>query len=171
MSAADGDDRALVDRFLDMLAAEAGASRNTLLAYRSDLEAAARGDRRRSSRRRRDELERLGAAWAALAPSTVARRSAALRRFFGFLLDEGLRADDPSRGAAAADAAAAAAARSSIRDEVEAMFAAVEERGGERPAAGAAQPGPARTALRLGAARDRAGVAAAPRGPRRASRS
>ena len=34
-------DRALVDRFLDMMAAEAGAARNTLAAYRSDLEAAA----------------------------------------------------------------------------------------------------------------------------------
>jgi integrase/recombinase XerD len=31
-----------------------------------------------------------------LAPSTVARRSAALRRFFGFLIDEGFRRDDPS---------------------------------------------------------------------------
>jgi len=36
-----GGDRALVDRFLDMMAAEAGAARNTLAAYRSDLEAAA----------------------------------------------------------------------------------------------------------------------------------
>ena len=32
------DDRALVDRFLDMLAAEAGSSRHTLDAYRNDLE-------------------------------------------------------------------------------------------------------------------------------------
>ena len=35
------DDRALVDRFLDMMAAEAGASRHTLAAYRNDLERAA----------------------------------------------------------------------------------------------------------------------------------
>ena len=35
------DDRALIDRFLDMLAAEAGAARNTLLAYRTDLEGSA----------------------------------------------------------------------------------------------------------------------------------
>ena len=33
------EDRALVDRFCDMMAAEVGASRNTLLAYRRDLEA------------------------------------------------------------------------------------------------------------------------------------
>ena len=35
------DDRALVDRFLDMLAAEAGASPHTLSAYRADLNRAA----------------------------------------------------------------------------------------------------------------------------------
>ena len=32
-----GDDRALVDRFLEMMAAEAGAAANTIAAYRSDL--------------------------------------------------------------------------------------------------------------------------------------
>ena len=31
------DDRALVDRFLDMMAAEAGSSRHTIAAYRNDL--------------------------------------------------------------------------------------------------------------------------------------
>jgi integrase/recombinase XerD len=35
------DDRALVDRFLDMMAAEAGASKHTLAAYRNDLGQAA----------------------------------------------------------------------------------------------------------------------------------
>ena len=35
------DDQALVDRFLDMMAAEAGASRHTLAAYRNDLERSA----------------------------------------------------------------------------------------------------------------------------------
>ncbi len=34
-------DRALVDRFLDMMAAEAGASRHTLAAYQNDLARAA----------------------------------------------------------------------------------------------------------------------------------
>ena len=89
------EDRALVDRFCDMMAAEIGASRNTLLAYRRDLEAAAEtvGTLEHAGT---PELSRLGEAWAQLAPSTVARRSAALRRFYGFLLDEGMRADDPS---------------------------------------------------------------------------
>lgn len=89
------DDRALVDRFLDMMAAEAGSSRHTLSAYMNDLERAAEsvGTLGGASA---DDLSRLGAAWADLAPSTVARRSAALRRFYGFLVDDGLRKDDPS---------------------------------------------------------------------------
>ena len=120
------EDRALVDRFCDMLAAEVGASRNTLLAYRRDLEATSEaiGSLEGAGTA---ELKRLGEAWASLAPSTVARRSAALRRFYGFLLDEGLRPDDPS----------AALPRPSLQrplprvldtGEVEAMFAAVGER-------------------------------------------
>jgi len=89
------DDRALVDRFLDMMAAEAGSSRHTLNAYRNDLDRAAETVGSLGGARA-DDLSRLGAAWAELAPSTVARRSAALRRFYGFLVDDGLRKDDPS---------------------------------------------------------------------------
>ena len=83
------DDRALVDRFLDMMAAEAGASRHTIAAYRSDLDRACEILGVLGSVTPTD-VSRLGASWAELAPSTVARRSAALRRFFGFLVDEGL---------------------------------------------------------------------------------
>ena len=89
-------DAALVDRFLDMMAAEAGASRHTLAAYRNDLERAAEGVHGELSSASADELSGLGAQWASLAPSTVARRSAALRRFYAFLVDDGLRTDDPS---------------------------------------------------------------------------
>ena len=121
-----GADRALVDRFCDMMAAEAGASRNTLLAYRRDLDAAAEVvlslERAGTS-----ELSRLGEAWTALAPSTVARRSAALRRFFGFLFDEGLRGDDPS---SALPRPRLQRPLPKILDtsEVDAIFAVVEER-------------------------------------------
>jgi integrase/recombinase XerD len=90
------EDRALFDRFLDMMAAEAGASRNTLAAYRADLERAAESLGEPIGTANSDALARLGAQWRDLAPSTVARRSATLRRFFGFLLDEGIRKDDPS---------------------------------------------------------------------------
>jgi integrase/recombinase XerD len=90
------DDRALIDRFLDMMAAEAGASRHTLAAYRSDLERASEAMSGVLGAATTEDLSKLGAKWAELAPSTVARRSAALRRFFGFLMDDGLRSDDPS---------------------------------------------------------------------------
>ena len=90
------EDRALVDRFLDMMAAEAGASRNTLAAYRTDLERTADSLGGRLGDADGDALSKLGTLWRDLAPSTVSRRSAALRRFFGFLVDEGLRKDDPS---------------------------------------------------------------------------
>ncbi|QNN68539.1 tyrosine recombinase [Sphingomonas lutea] len=79
-----------------MMAAEAGASRHTLAAYRNDLEQTAASLGSALGKASATDLSRLGEAWADLAPSTVARRSAALRRFYGFLLDEGLRGDDPS---------------------------------------------------------------------------
>jgi len=80
-----------------MLAAERGAARNTLLAYRRDLDAAcaAIGDVAQADA---GGLAKLAAAWADVAPSTLARRCSALRQFYGFLIDEGLRDSDPSPG-------------------------------------------------------------------------
>ena len=78
-----------------MLAAERGAAANTLLAYRRDLEGAeeAIGDLVTADG---PALASLGAAWAGLAPSSLARKCSALRQFYGFLIDEGWRKDDPS---------------------------------------------------------------------------
>jgi integrase/recombinase XerD len=120
------EDRALVDRFCDMMAAEIGASRNTLLAYRRDLEAAVEtvGSLERAGT---SELSMLGEAWAELAPSTVARRSAALRRFYGFLLDDGMRADDPS-SALPKPRLQRPLPRILESGEVEAIFTVIEER-------------------------------------------
>ena len=120
------DDRALVDRFFDMMAAEVGASRNTLLAYRRDLEAAAEtvGSLEQAGVA---ELAKLGEAWADLAPSTVARRSAALRRFYGFLFDEGMRKDDPS-AALPKPRLQRPLPRVLDNEEVAAMFRVVEDR-------------------------------------------
>lgn len=121
------EDRALVDRFLDMMAAEAGASRNTLAAYRADLERTAEALGGALGTADSDALSSLGGKWSDLASSTVARRSAALRRFFGFLMEEGIRKDDPS----------AALPRPAIErplpkildsDEVSALFEAAEAR-------------------------------------------
>ena len=120
------DDRALVDRFLDMMAAEAGASKHTLAAYRNDLERGAEvvGNLGAAST---DDLTRLGSGWADLAPSTVARRSAALRRFFGFLIDEGFRRDDPS-SALPRPRFERPLPRILDEDEVRRMFGAAEDR-------------------------------------------
>ena len=120
------DDRALVDRFLDMMAAEAGSSRHTLMAYRNDLERAS--DSLGSlGTATADDMSRLGAAWAELAPSTVARRSAALRRFYGFLVDDGLRKDDPS-ATLPRPRLERPLPRILDSDEVERMFASAEDR-------------------------------------------
>jgi len=90
-------DEDLPERFLSMLAAERGAAANTLAAYRRDLEAARTvlGDVASADMA---ALEGLGSAWSDLAASSLARRCSALRQFYGFLIDEGLRADDPSGG-------------------------------------------------------------------------
>ena len=89
------EDAALIDRFLEMMAAERGASRNTLLAYRTDLNGAAvligglvRADR--------EALGTLAEQWAGLAASSLARKASALRAFYAFLEEEGLRADNPA---------------------------------------------------------------------------
>jgi integrase/recombinase XerD len=120
------DDRALVDRFLDMLSAEAGASKHTIAAYRNDLDRAAEvlGGLGAVSAA---DVSRLGSSWVELAPSTVARRSAALRRFFGFLVDEGLRRDDPS-AALPRPRFERPLPRILDEDEVRRMFEAAEDR-------------------------------------------
>jgi len=78
------------------MAAEAGASPNTLAAYRNDLERSEEALGGGLGSADVDGISRLGEQWRDLAPATVARRSAALRRFYGFLVDEGYRKDDPS---------------------------------------------------------------------------
>ncbi len=88
-------DHALIDRFLEMMIAEAGAAPNTVAAYRSDLALASQALDGGLARADADALMRLSGGWAALSASTVGRKSASLRRFFAFLADEGHRADDP----------------------------------------------------------------------------
>lgn len=78
-----------------MLAAQRGAAANTLAAYRRDLAGAAQviGKLAQAGR---DDLAGLAVGWSELAPSSLARKASALRQFYGFLVDEGLRDDDPS---------------------------------------------------------------------------
>jgi len=91
-----GEDRQLIAAFLEMMAAEAGAARNTLLAYERDLRGASELMEGALAGASSEELKRLGEAWLPLSRATLARKAAALRRFFGFLADEGHRPDDPS---------------------------------------------------------------------------
>ena len=81
--------------FLAMRAAERGAAANTLAAYERDLRGAEEvlGDLETADVA---ALERLAATWGHLSPASVARKSSALRQFYGFLVDEGWRGDDPS---------------------------------------------------------------------------
>lgn len=125
-----GVDGALIGRFLEMLAAEAGAARNTLLAYATDLRGAAELVPGGLSGADEVALGKLAEHWRALARSTVARKSAALRRFYGFLVDEGFRADDPS-AALPRPGSARGLPKTLSHAEVDALFAVAEARAEE----------------------------------------
>jgi integrase/recombinase XerD len=90
-------DAALMEAFLEMLAAERGASFNTLAAYRRDLddfrEACGRLAAATTEEVRR-YLASLGSR--GLAATSQARRLSALRQFFKFLVADGIRSDDPT---------------------------------------------------------------------------
>lgn len=89
------------EAFLEMLAAERGAARNTLLAYQADLGdlaafLAGRGVSVSAAgaedlRAYLGHLDDLG-----LSARTAARRLSAIRQFHRFLAAEGIRADDPT---------------------------------------------------------------------------
>jgi len=130
-------DAALIDRFLEMMAAERGASRNTLAAYRRDLVQAAEWVRGPLAGADAAALRGLMAEYRTLAASSAARKLSALRQFFAFLLDEGERADNP-----ALDIARPATRRPLPRipthDHVDRLFAqAGEEADGAAPPASA----------------------------------
>lgn len=90
-----------LEAFLEMLAAERGAARNTLTAYQADLDHFAAFAHRTGQpvalagtgvlRAYLGSLADLG-----LKPRTAARRLSALRQFFQFLAREGVRSDDPT---------------------------------------------------------------------------
>ncbi len=96
MTRSDISDDEAIALFLSALASESGAARNTLMAYRSDLELASDELAGGLAHADATRLHQLADSWAPLSKATVARKSAALRRFYGFLRDEGVRLDDPS---------------------------------------------------------------------------
>ncbi|MGN7160277.1 tyrosine-type recombinase/integrase [Sphingomonas sp. SAFR-052] len=122
-----GGDRALIDRFLEMMSAEAGAARNTVAAYRTDLSLASEALGGRLAEADAAAIGRLADGWGDLAKSTVARKAAALRRFFAFLADEGLRADDPG-SALPRPGTSRPLPKTLSSSDISAMFAAIEAR-------------------------------------------
>ncbi|HEY7664432.1 MAG TPA: site-specific tyrosine recombinase XerD [Xanthobacteraceae bacterium] len=94
-------DQALIELFLDMLAAERGAAGNTLAAYARDLAdfsaslaAAGCSIAQASTEDVRAYLAALGRR--SFAAASTARRLSAIRQLYRFLYAEGRRADDPS---------------------------------------------------------------------------
>ena len=120
-------DRGLIDRFLEMLAAESGAAANTLAAYRSDLMLASTVLGGRLAMADAEALARLAHDWRALSRSTVARKSAALRRFYAFLHEEGHRADDAG-AALPRPGTARGLPRTLSHDDIDRLFAAIADR-------------------------------------------
>ncbi len=95
----EGDPSGLLERFLDALWMEQGLSDNTLAAYRSDLSHFFRYIRDRGGdplRAGEPELLEYLAGLSRYSLRTRSRRLSSLRRFYQFLLREGIRQDDPS---------------------------------------------------------------------------
>jgi integrase/recombinase XerD len=89
----------LIERFLEMMAAERGASANTLAAYRRDLEAYAEdlGARDLRSLGPDDIRAHLASLEAkGMARSSAARKLSAIRQFHRFLHGDGLSSDNPA---------------------------------------------------------------------------
>lgn len=128
-------DGAAIEAFLEMLAAERGLARNSIDAYRRDL---ARFAAHLAPRRvgleaaETTDLRGFMAAQheAGVSARTAARRLSCLRQFYGFLLSEGRRDDDPT---STVDTPALPRALPGVltEDEVERLLAAA----GDGPAA------------------------------------
>jgi len=94
-------DSATIERFLDVLWTESGLSVNTLSAYRSDLHGYAQWLRSRQLRLERVAREHLleylaHSVTAGARPRTTARLLSSLRRFYRYLLREGVVQEDPT---------------------------------------------------------------------------
>jgi integrase/recombinase XerD len=98
---------AWVEAFLEMMAVERAAAKNTLTAYGSDLADAGvflKKRKRNLANARPEDIEAyftdLGAR--GLSAATAGRRRSAVRQFYKFVAGEGWRMDDPSRRVEAA---------------------------------------------------------------------
>lgn len=127
------DDARAIALFLDMMAAERGAAANTIAAYGRDLAQASEALSGGLAAADARTLERLIHEWRDLAATSLARKFSAVRRFFAFLVSEGLRADNPA-GDLASPTKGRPLPKTLSREEVDRIFAVVEEEAASGPA-------------------------------------
>ena len=125
-------DTRAITLFLDMLASERGAAKNTLLAYGRDLEGASQDLSGRLAGAAPSDLERLFAGWGDLAPASLSRKRSALRRFFAFLVAEDIRPDNPALLIAGVKAGRPLPRTLSV-EEVDRLFQTLDADLAERP--------------------------------------
>lgn len=122
----------IIDRFLEMLSAERGASANTLDAYSRDLANFASFVHKRDRALELATTEDITNFIAlmveeGLAASSRARRLSALKQFFRFLVADGIRADDPA-GIVGGPKREAALPKTLTVDEVDLLLAAARRK-------------------------------------------
>ncbi len=120
-----------IDAFLEMMAAERGASDNTLAAYGRDLEGWEQGlvsSGKTILTCRTGALEAILARWAkdGLAPSTAARKLSSMKQFCLFLQMDGLREDNPAHSLRGPKQGRGLP-KTLSHDDIDALFGAVEE--------------------------------------------
>jgi integrase/recombinase XerD len=125
-----------IDSFAEMMAAERGAARNTIHAYRRDLTDFAQYLDLNSATLADADTAMLRGYLATLTDrgqgaGTAARRLSALRQFYRFLFSEGVRGDDPTIGIDS-PRRGRALPRTLSEFDVEKLFAAARLRHGRR---------------------------------------
>ncbi len=125
-------DSGAIALFLDHLASERGAAKNTILAYGRDLNQASDWLGGALAAADAAALARLARHWAPLARASAARKASAVRQFLAFLMADGLRHDDPGRDLALPQSARPLPKTLGAGD-VERLFAALAEQVAARP--------------------------------------
>ncbi|HLU92268.1 MAG TPA: tyrosine recombinase [Pedomonas sp.] len=120
-------DAAAIGLFLDMLASEKGAARNTLAAYERDLRLVSEALKGSLLHAEPEDLRGWLAGQGHLSRASISRKLSCLRQFYLFAFREGWRTDNPASDLMA-PAPAQRLPKSLSREEVERLFAAAKAR-------------------------------------------